>query len=163
ARAAGPARAAGQRAAAGGKAKAPVKCRVCGRVLTEAVERKLRRCADCPSTLDEALYERLRDWRSSQARSQSLPPYCVFTDATLLAIAETLPKTLNQLAGISGVGRAKLDKYGEAVLSLCGGVLPGESQVEFPEEFPEEAGGSAPDDISDFWDESDARENSPEK
>jgi DNA helicase-2/ATP-dependent DNA helicase PcrA len=133
------------------RAKAPLKCRVCGRVLTEAVERKLRRCDSCPSNLDEALYERLRDWRQEQARAQSLPGYCVFTDATLIAIAEDAPTSVAELAGISGVGRAKLDKYGGAVLSLCRGESPVDSD-------PDES-----DDIPDDWDESDASENSLEK
>jgi DNA helicase-2/ATP-dependent DNA helicase PcrA len=84
------------------------------------VERKLGRCVDCPSELDEGLYERLWEWRDRRARAQSLPSYCVFTDATLLAIAEARPAELTELAGISGVVRAKLDKYGADVLSLCG-------------------------------------------
>jgi DNA helicase-2/ATP-dependent DNA helicase PcrA len=97
----------------------PVTCRVCGRSLAEAVARKLGRCADCPSDLDEQLYERLRDWRLERAREQGLPAYCVFTDATLTAIAETKPASTAQLSAISGVGQAKLDKYGQDVLALC--------------------------------------------
>jgi DNA helicase-2/ATP-dependent DNA helicase PcrA len=108
-----------------------LKCRVCGRVLTEAVERKLRRCEGCPSNLDEGLYERLREWRAELARVQSLPAYCVFTDATLVAMAEDAPTSVAELAGIAGVGQAKLDKYGAAVLSLCRGESPnGESDGE---------------------------------
>ncbi|WP_370078387.1 ATP-dependent DNA helicase UvrD2 [Streptacidiphilus sp. MAP12-16] len=149
---------AGAAAAAGGgsarRAKAPLKCRVCGRVLTEAVERKLRRCEGCPSNLDEGLYERLREWRGEQARTQSLPAYCVFTDATLIAIAEDAPASVAELSGIAGVGQAKLDKYGDAVLSLC----RGESLTDTPPEPHEESG-----DIQDVWDESDTAENSPEK
>jgi DNA helicase-2/ATP-dependent DNA helicase PcrA len=133
--------------ARGSRARAPLKCRVCGRVLTEAVERKLRRCEDCPSSLDEALYERLREWRGRAAREQDLPAYCIFTDATLIAIAEEPPGSLAELGQISGVGRAKLDKYGDVVLSLCGGA-----------DSPSEQG-----DISDLWDESGAFADSPEK
>ena len=98
----------------------PVRCRVCGRALIEAVERKLGRCADCPSDLDEALFERLREWRSARAKEQSLPAYCVFTDATLTAIAESRPADRAALAGIPGVGATKLDRYAEEVLTLLG-------------------------------------------
>jgi len=96
----------------------PVRCRVCGRSLIEAVERKLGRCADCPSDLDEALFERLREWRSVRAAEQSLPAYCVFTDATLTAIAESRPTDRPGLAGIPGVGSTKLDRYADEVLAL---------------------------------------------
>ncbi|MEV6978974.1 ATP-dependent DNA helicase UvrD2 [Kitasatospora sp. NPDC093806] len=120
---------AGERSA-GRRVRGPVKCRVCERVLTEAVERKLRRCETCPSTMDEALYERLREWRAAQARKQGAPAYVVFTDATLMAIAEDVPASRQELAVISGVGAMKLDKYGAAVLSLCAGEEPEEDPAE---------------------------------
>ena len=69
---------------------------------------KLMRCEDCPSDMDEALYERLRDWRAEQAQRLGQPAYCVFTDKTLMAIAEAVPAGAGELAGISGVGRRKL-------------------------------------------------------
>jgi DNA helicase-2/ATP-dependent DNA helicase PcrA len=103
------------------KRSGPVRCRVCGRSLIEAVERKLGRCADCPSDLDEALFERLREWRSERANEQSLPAYCVFTDATLTAIAEARPADRAALAGIPGVGSTKLERYADEVLALLGG------------------------------------------
>ncbi|MFC0599640.1 ATP-dependent DNA helicase UvrD2 [Streptomyces palmae] len=101
--------------------RAPVRCRVCGRTLTDAGEIKLMRCEDCPCELDEALYERLRDWRAERARDLGQPAYCVFTDKTLLAIAEAVPGTASELSGISGVGRRKLDSFGADVLALCAG------------------------------------------
>ncbi|MGO4418853.1 ATP-dependent DNA helicase UvrD2, partial [Streptomyces sp. MCAF7] len=103
------------------KRRGSVHCRVCGRTLTDAGEMKLRRCEDCPSELDEALYERLRDWRAEQAGQLGQPAYCVFTDKTLLAIAEAVPGTEGELSGIPGVGRRKLDKFGADVLALCSG------------------------------------------
>ncbi|UGQ14391.1 ATP-dependent DNA helicase UvrD2 [Yinghuangia sp. ASG 101] len=99
----------------------PVRCRVCGRGLADAAERKLGRCMECPSELDEALFERLRDWRLGRARMLGQPAYCVFTDATLTAIAEAEPGSAQQLARISGVTRAKLDKYGGDVLAIVSG------------------------------------------
>jgi len=83
----GPAAAAG----ASSRRRAPATCRVCGKPLTAPVARKLGRCEDCPSAYDEELFERLREWRAEQARSQSVPAYVVFTDATLTALAEMRP------------------------------------------------------------------------
>ncbi|MGW2675312.1 ATP-dependent DNA helicase UvrD2 [Streptomyces sp. NPDC001436] len=105
--------------------RGPVLCRVCGRTLTEAGDIKLMRCADCPSDMDEGLYERLREWRAVQSKLQGLPAYCVFTDKTLMAIAEAAPCEPGELSMISGVGGRKLDRYGADVLALCAGQDPG--------------------------------------
>ncbi|WP_371106053.1 MULTISPECIES: ATP-dependent DNA helicase UvrD2 [Streptomyces] len=118
------------------KRRGPVHCRVCGRALTDAGEMKLMRCEGCPSELDEALYERLRDWRAEQAGLLGQPAYCVFTDKTLLAIAEAVPGTEPELARISGVGRRKLDRFGADVLALCAG-------RELPSALDDEGGGDA--------------------
>ncbi|MEW2578700.1 ATP-dependent DNA helicase UvrD2 [Streptomyces syringium] len=116
-------------AAARRKRRGPALCRVCGRTLTDAGEIKLMRCEDCPSELDEALYERLRDWRAGQAELLGQPAYCVFTDKTLLAIAEAVPGTESELSCISGVGGRKLDKFGADVLALCSGREPTSSDA----------------------------------
>jgi DNA helicase-2/ATP-dependent DNA helicase PcrA len=102
--------------------KGPAACRVCGKALTGAVARKLGRCEDCPSAYDEALFERLREWRAEQAREASVPAYVVFTDATLTALAEVRPATEGELLAISGIGRTKLERYGADVLALCAGL-----------------------------------------
>ncbi|ALO10911.1 ATP-dependent DNA helicase UvrD or PcrA [Streptomyces venezuelae] len=103
------------------KPRGPVLCRVCGATLTEAGAMKLMRCEDCPSDMDEGLYERLRDWRSEQARELAQPAYCVFTDKTLMAIAERVPTTDGELSSIAGVGIRKLDRFGADVLAICAG------------------------------------------
>ncbi|HEY6737679.1 MAG TPA: ATP-dependent DNA helicase UvrD2 [Actinopolymorphaceae bacterium] len=100
-------------------ARGVAKCRVCQRPLQEPAERKLGRCACCPAAYDEGLFDELRAWRLHQAQEQKVPAYCVFTDATLAAIAETCPVDRSQLARIPGVGTAKLDKYADDVLALC--------------------------------------------
>ncbi len=105
--------------------RGPVLCRVCGRTLTEAGELKLMRCEDCPSDMDEGLYERLREWRAAQSKEQGLPAYCVFTDKTLMAIAEAAPGEPGELSMISGVGGRKLERYGTDVLAICAGQEPG--------------------------------------
>ncbi|SDD63051.1 DNA helicase-2 / ATP-dependent DNA helicase PcrA [Streptomyces prasinopilosus] len=101
--------------------RGPARCRVCGRTLTDAGEMKLMRCEDCPSDMDEGVYERLHDWRSEQARRSGQPAFCVFTDKTLMAIAEAVPDDPSGLARIPGVGKRKLDRYGAAVLAICAG------------------------------------------
>ena len=101
-----------------------VPCRVCGATLTDAAARKLGRCTGCPSSLDEELFGRLREWRTGMASVQRVPPYVVFTDATLTALAERLPTTKTQLIDIAGIGPRKLGLYGEAVLALVGGARP---------------------------------------
>ncbi|MFD4912137.1 ATP-dependent DNA helicase UvrD2 [Streptomyces virginiae] len=101
--------------------RGPVLCRVCRKTLTEAGELKLMRCEDCPSDMDEGLYERLREWRAAESKLQGLPAYCVFTDKTLIAIAEAAPSEAGELSMISGVGGRKLDRYGAEVLAICAG------------------------------------------
>lgn len=97
------------------------RCRVCGRALTDAGEIKLLRCEECPSDLDERLYERLHAWRAEQAALIGQPPYCVFTDKTLMAIAETIPADEADLSRIPGVGGRKFRRFGPDVLALCAG------------------------------------------
>ncbi len=98
----------------------PVACRVCGAALTAAVDRKLGRCGDCPADRDEQLFDALREWRAERAKTLGQPAYCVFTDATLTAIAEQRPGSVAALVAIPGIGQTKLDKFGEEVLSLVG-------------------------------------------
>ncbi|WTW97196.1 ATP-dependent DNA helicase UvrD2 [Streptomycetaceae bacterium NBC_01309] len=133
------------------RAKAgPVRCRVCGRGLTEAAERKLARCMECPSDLDEAMFERLREWRLGQARLLGQPAYCVFTDATLTAIAEAQPGSANQLAAISGVTRTKINKFGDDVLAIVAGRAPEELADAYDPGADDDPGmpGDLPGDLS---------------
>ena len=71
-------------------------------------------------TAADALWQKLRAWRLDEARRQELPPYVIFHDATLIEIARLRPTSLAALSGISGVGRSKLDRYGDAVLGVVG-------------------------------------------
>ena len=103
-----------------GSRAGPMTCRICGAVLAAAVDRKLGRCAGCPSDRDDALYDALREWRAGRAKELGQPAYCVFTDATLAAIAEQKPGAVRDLVKIPGIGQAKLDKFGEDVLALVG-------------------------------------------
>lgn len=65
---------------------------------------------------DSGLWERLRLLRLELARAQGVPPYVIFHDATLREMARRRPATLGELAGVSGVGEKKLERYGEAFL-----------------------------------------------
>jgi len=102
-----------------GRAAKVARCRVCDQVLHDAVERKTGRCAQCPASYDEDLFRRLRDWRTERAQQEKVPAYCVFTDATLTAIAETRPGDAAALVRIPGIGPVKVDKYSEDVLRIC--------------------------------------------
>jgi len=70
---------------------------------------------------DAPLYETLRAWRRDRAAEQHVPPYVIFHDITLSAIARQRPATLDALARISGVGQSKLKRYGEDVLRVVRG------------------------------------------
>jgi ATP-dependent DNA helicase RecQ len=65
-----------------------------------------------------ALFEALRAWRRAEAARQQVPPYVIFHDQTLADIARSKPGTRAALLAIDGVGQAKLERYGEAVLGL---------------------------------------------
>jgi DNA helicase-2/ATP-dependent DNA helicase PcrA len=114
-------RAAGPPRVRGSKPLTPVTCRVCGSVLTAAPDRRRGRCGGCPADRDEVLFEALRTWRAGRAKELSQPAYCVFTDATLEAIAERRPTSVAALVEIPGIGQGKLDKFGDDVLALVSG------------------------------------------
>jgi len=71
-----------------------------------------------PSSHEEALFTELKTLRRSIADARRLPAYIVFSDATLIAMAERVPKTVDELLAIPGVGPRKLAAYGDAFLSL---------------------------------------------
>lgn len=98
-----------------------VSCRICGATLLAGPDRKLGRCPTCPSDIDDELHERLREWRQRVAAAQKVPAYVVFTDATLIALAERRPGRSEELIAIAGIGPRKLGLYGDSVLALVGG------------------------------------------
>ena len=70
---------------------------------------------------DAGMFERLRAWRSGEARAQKVPPYVIFHDAVLREIADLKPADLRVLGGIKGVGSSKLERYGEGILEVLRG------------------------------------------
>jgi DNA helicase-2/ATP-dependent DNA helicase PcrA len=109
-------RTAGQKAPAQPKVKRC--CRVCESTLVESAEIKLGRCETCPSDRNDVLWNELKAWRAGRAKQLKVPPYVVFTDATIQAIAEQEPTTDAALVAISGIGALKLDKFGADILEL---------------------------------------------
>ena len=77
-----------------------------------------------PEAEDAELFGRLRAWRKRQAEAQSVPAYVVFSDATLVAIADAQPSSRAALANVSGVGPAKLERYAQPVLAVLAGADP---------------------------------------
>jgi ATP-dependent DNA helicase RecQ len=86
--------------------------------MRRAVHRTKKPSRRASATDDSPLLARLKAWRSEQARSQSVPPYVVFHDSTLAAIASAQPQNLDALAGIAGIGAKKLERYGPTLLEL---------------------------------------------
>ena len=77
--------------------------------------------ADGLEGADRELFEALRDWRTETAREKKIPPYMVFSDATLVGIVEARPASIGALGTVSGVGLKKRAEYGEAILAVIAG------------------------------------------
>jgi DNA helicase-2/ATP-dependent DNA helicase PcrA len=114
------------RSRGGRRSAAPAKCRTCGKPLMTGAERKVGRCDDCPPTYDDQTFENLRAWRLAVSSAASVPAYVVFTDATLVALAESTPDDLAGLARIPGIGATKRERYGAQVLAVLSGQDPAE-------------------------------------
>ncbi len=67
---------------------------------------------------DEALFQKLKGLRLELARAQGVPPYVIFHDTTLMELARSRPQSLRALGAISGVGEAKLTRYGAQFLEV---------------------------------------------
>jgi ATP-dependent DNA helicase RecQ len=85
--------------------------------------RKARRDGPSVGSSDQPLFEALRAWRAREAKAQHVPPYVIFHDRTLAEIAAAKPGSRGALAGLNGVGEAKLAHYGAAVLEVVSGFL----------------------------------------
>ena len=92
-----------------------------GKASADGAAGKPRRVAPVQAELTpeaEAVFERLRAWRTGVAKELGMPPYVIFHDSTLRQIAASPPSTLAGLAAVNGVGQTKLDRYGEQILEL---------------------------------------------
>ena len=68
----------------------------------------------------EAVVARLKEWRSAEAKRLGVPAYVVLHDRTLTALAEARPGNLKAMLTIDGIGPAKVEKHGAAILEICG-------------------------------------------
>ena len=89
-----------------------------------------RPCPDCGATVEgwphacsteDPVFGALRKWRLERAKRDGVPAYVVFHDSTLAQIAASDPRTFPELGRISGIGPAKLERYGAEVLQIVSG------------------------------------------
>ncbi|HEX5142550.1 MAG TPA: ATP-dependent DNA helicase UvrD2 [Mycobacterium sp.] len=100
---------------------APARCRVCNEPLNTPAAVMLRRCETCGGEVDDVLLAELKDWRLRTSKELNVPAYVVFSDNTLIAIAEALPADDAALTSIPGIGARKLEQFGADVLELVRG------------------------------------------
>ncbi len=84
----------------------------------EVHELKSTALVDTVDSANAPLWEALKALRMELAKARNVPPFQVFSDATLRSMMVTQPETLEQLLGISGVGQYKLEQYGQAFLQV---------------------------------------------
>ena len=70
------------------------------------------------SEADMPLFNALREWRSERAARDGVPPYMVCTNKQLAAMINARPRSLSKLGAIDGIGKAKLEKYGQDLLAM---------------------------------------------
>jgi len=70
---------------------------------------------------DEAVAARLKSWRNAEAKRLGVPAYVVMHDRTLNALAQARPRNPNQLLAVDGMGPAKVERFGSAILGICAG------------------------------------------
>ncbi|QJC52989.1 DNA helicase RecQ [Paenibacillus albicereus] len=87
------------------------------------------------------LFEALRQWRKETAAREGVPPFMLFFDATLRELAAAAPASRDELLRVKGIGAAKADKYGDALLAITAGE---EAQAGRQPDLFEAAGGDRP-------------------
>ena len=90
-------------------------------VLAPAKERRRKGSAAVPNPVGDPLFEALRAKRRELAEEAGVPPYVIFHDATLRDMAHIRPKSMRDMALVSGVGARKLEAYGAAFLEVIAG------------------------------------------
>jgi len=81
--------------------------------------------AEAPlAAADAPLFDALRAWRAGLAREQGVPAYVILHDKTLRELAARRPASPADLLDVPGIGQAKVDRYGEALLRLLGDPIP---------------------------------------
>jgi ATP-dependent DNA helicase RecQ len=85
-----------------------------------AKERTTQTDAGKLSAQAASLASQLKEWRAAEAKKLRVPAYCVLQDRTLYAVAHVRPENPRQLLEIDGIGPAKVEKFGAAILEVCG-------------------------------------------
>jgi ATP-dependent DNA helicase RecQ len=102
------------------RTKPPMSLRVVKKAKTKGKSAR-REAKEALPAADRILFEKLRARRLELAKAGNVPPYVIFHDKTLMEMAARTPRSAAELAGISGVGEAKLARYGEAFLEVIRG------------------------------------------
>jgi superfamily II DNA helicase RecQ len=106
-----------------GRASVPTK-RAKAALRTGALKSTSAKAADTSpiklTAAEETLATRLKEWRAAEAKRLGLPPFMVLHDRTLAAVAQARPVNPKQLLELNGMGPAKVERFGEAILGLCG-------------------------------------------
>jgi DNA helicase-2/ATP-dependent DNA helicase PcrA len=95
-----------------------VEAELAGSASAQRVAEPRKRDKFVPTPGSDGLYHELAVWRRTRADRENVPPYVVFDNKTLDAIARTRPKSLPELAALPGVGPVKLERYGNDVLEV---------------------------------------------
>jgi ATP-dependent DNA helicase RecQ len=115
----------GSRAVLKGEVPVQLRASVSTPALRKAKRASPAAVVKAPTSLDAEGQERyvaLKAWRAEVAQEHNLPAYVIFHDATLVAIAERAPQSLDDLQGLSGIGAKKLEAYGDEVLRVMASV-----------------------------------------
>ena len=70
------------------------------------------------TAIDNVLYNKLKVWRRNRASIEGIKPYIIFSDATLIEICNSLPKSKEELINLRGIGEKKIQKYGEDIIGI---------------------------------------------
>jgi DNA helicase-2/ATP-dependent DNA helicase PcrA len=104
--------------------KSSAGCRVCGKRLSNGVERALGTCRTCPSEVSMETVDRLRKWRLGVVKQRSaeagkpIPAFLVATDAVLIGIASDRPSSVPALARVKGIHKRLVSEHGEEILTI---------------------------------------------
>ena len=94
-----------------------------GEVVKSAFQKSVPVAPALLSPDGEAVAARLKVWRAAEAKRLGVPAYVVLSDRTLTALAHARPENLKAMLAIDGIGPAKLEKHGAAILEICGGAV----------------------------------------
>ncbi|MGD8341005.1 MAG: HRDC domain-containing protein, partial [Gammaproteobacteria bacterium] len=100
------------------RGETPIGLREDPKTLAVAKTPRVSTAVSALSESDRAVFEELRELRKRIAAEHGVPPYVIFHDATLIQMAEIRPRSAVELLAVGGVGKTKLEKYGEAFLGL---------------------------------------------